>query len=203
MVVGGLEVEELEKHRLALERVVVRDREAEHLLAGRAHGPVADQQEGRAIQQDFLAGKDNACGNPFDNEMALGYTDQGNICRFGVFWQIAAHGEGGQWLGEKMSCSMSNSLGQPQARRQLHGRWESWEVPNYWATDRLPKPMRHHSGHGGSASFLSAEFIAAVAARREPTVDLYESIAMNAPGIVAHESAQKDGELLEVPNFDK
>ena len=51
--------------------------------------------------------------------------------------------------------------------------------------------MRHGSGHGTSAVFLSAEFIDALLADREPTVDLYESLAMTAPGIVAHTSALK------------
>ncbi len=158
---------------------------------------------GQLIGKDFPVGKDNVYANRFDNEMALGHTDQGNICRFGVFWQVAAHGERGQWLGEKLSCSMASSMGQPQAQRQLRGRWQKWEVPNYWASDRLPEPMRHDSGHGGSAAFLSAEFVEAVAARREPTVDLYQSIAMNAPGIVAHQSALRDGETMKVPSFDK
>ena len=62
--------------------------------------------------------------------------------------------------------------------------------------------MRHDSGHGGSAAFLSAEFIDALVEDREPSVDIYESIAMTAPGIVAHHSALRGGELLEVPGFD-
>ena len=158
---------------------------------------------GQLVGDDFPAGKDNVYDNPYDNEMALGYTDKGNICRFGVFWQIAAHGERAQWLGEKLSCAMNSSLGQPQAKRKLHGRWQKWDVPKYWASDRLPQAMRHDSGHGGSATFLCAEFIEAVAKGREPSVDIYESIAINAPGIVAHESALKGGELLKVPSFDR
>jgi hypothetical protein len=34
-------------------------------------------------------------------------------------------------------------------------------------------------------------------------VDIYEATAMTAPGIVAHQSAMKGGEQLEVPSFDK
>ena len=58
---------------------------------------------------DFPAGKENAYDNPFNNEMALGRTNQDNTCRFGVFWQVAASGERAQWLGEKMSCYMASS----------------------------------------------------------------------------------------------
>ncbi len=157
---------------------------------------------GQHVGDDFPTAEENAYGNPFDNEMALGITNRGNICRFGVFWNVAAHGERGQWLGEKLSCYMGGSGGQPQARMQLHGRSEAWNVPNYWETDRLPEALRHPSGHGGSASFLSAEFVDALVKGREPSVDLYESIAMTAPGIVAHESALVGGEQLDVPDFD-
>ncbi|MAG57684.1 MAG: oxidoreductase [Planctomycetes bacterium] len=158
---------------------------------------------GQLVSKDFPAGKDNAYGNPFDNEIALGHTDRGNICRFGVLWNVAGHGERGQWLGEKMSCFMAGSGGQPRARRGVSGRWQAWNVPDYWKTDRLPESMRHNSGHGGSASFLSAEFVEALVEKREPTVDVYQSIAMTAPGIVAHDSAMKGGALMNVPSFDR
>ena len=157
---------------------------------------------GQHVGEDFPA-NENAYGNPFDNEMALGLTDQGNLCRFGVFWQIAGHGERGQWMGDKLSCYMAGYSGQPQAMAPLRGGSREWEVPRYWETDRLPEAMRHDSGHGGSAAFLSAEFIDALLEERRPSVDLYEAIAMNAPGVVAHESALRGGEQIEVPQFDR
>jgi hypothetical protein len=61
--------------------------------------------------------------------------------------------------------------------------------------------MRHGSGHGGSAVFISAEFVNALLEDREPEIDLYQSLAMTVPGIVAHQSAFKDGEQLAVPQF--
>lgn len=157
---------------------------------------------GQCIGSDFPAGKENRYNNPFDNEMALGITNQGNICRFGVFWQIAAHGERGQWLGEKMSCYMPHTGGQTRGMFKHDGGNMPWEVPDYWAMDRLPKSMQHDSGHGGSSVFLCNEFIMALIEDREPVIDIYESIAMNAPGIVGHESALQGGKELEVPNFD-
>ena len=59
------------------------------------------------------------------------------------------------------------------------------------------------SGHGNSHTFITHEFVAALAEGREPAVDLYEALAMTVPGIVAMDSARKDGEQLKVPNFDK
>ncbi|MGD8239400.1 MAG: Gfo/Idh/MocA family oxidoreductase [Armatimonadota bacterium] len=159
--------------------------------------------QGQLVGDDFPASEENEYGNPFNNEVALGYTNEGNVCRFAVCWQIAGHGERGQWLGEKISCYMATGAGQSQAMMKLDGGYEPWEIPNYWESDRLPEPMRHHSGHGGSAAFLCAEFVNALLEEREPTVDVYESIAMTAPGIVAHESAVRGGEMLEIPSFDK
>ena len=58
--------------------------------------------------------------------------------------------------------------------------------------------------HSGSMSdFLSAEFVNALLENREPAIDLYESLAMTVPGVIAHESALKDGEQLKVPQFDR
>ena len=155
---------------------------------------------GQTVGDDFPA-DDNQYDNPFDNEVALGYTTDGNLCRFAVCWAIAGHGERAQWLGDRLSCYMDASGGQTQSMMKLDGGLEPWEVPNYWET-RLPESMRHASGHGGSASFLSAEFVEAIVEEREPAVDVYESLAMTVPGIVAHESALKGGELLDVPSFD-
>jgi len=37
---------------------------------------------------------------------------------------------------------------------------------------------------------------------REPSVNLYEALAMTVPGIVAMESCRRGGEQLPVPRFD-
>ena len=67
----------------------------------------------------------------------------------------------------------------------------------------LPEPMRHASGHGGSAVFISAEFVNALLEDREPEIDVYESLAMTVPGIVAHQSSFAGGEQLKVPQFER
>jgi len=151
---------------------------------------------------EFPSAEENSYGNPFSNEVTIGYTNENNICRFGSFWHISSDGERAQWFGENISCYMSSHGGQPAAIERRRGKWQPWDIAKYWETDRLPEPMRHDSGHGGSAVFISAEFINAIIEDREPTIDVYESIAMTAPGIVAHESALRGGELLTVPDFD-
>ncbi|MFP4056715.1 MAG: Gfo/Idh/MocA family protein [Candidatus Brocadiia bacterium] len=57
-------------------------------------------------------------------------------------------------------------------------------------------------GHGGSHGQLSHEFVTAILEDRQPLVNVYEALAMTVPGVVAHRSALRDGETLEVPQYD-
>jgi len=56
-------------------------------------------------------------------------------------------------------------------------------------------------GHGGSHGHLSNEFITSILEDRQPLVNIYEALAMTVPGVVAHQSALKDGEMLKIPQF--
>ncbi len=146
---------------------------------------------------------DNAYNNPFWSQAAMMLTDQGHICRCNVFWLCVAGGERAQWFGDRATLYMQ--VGGVHGN-VLHDRKQGARpapVPEYWKSDMLPKSMRHDSGHGGSAVFISAEFINALVEDREPAIDLYESLAMTVPGIVAHQSAFKDGQQLAVPQFER
>jgi hypothetical protein len=85
--------------------------------------------------------------------------------------------------------------------RQL-AAFEPYKQPEWWKTDMLPEPLRHNSGHEGSHTFLTHEFIDALVHNRKPAVDVHEAIAYTAPGIVAHQSALKGGEQMKIPSFD-
>jgi hypothetical protein len=37
--------------------------------------------------------------------------------------------------------------------------------------------------------------------QRKPSVDVYEAVAYTAPGIVAHQSALRNGKQLDIPQF--
>jgi len=151
--------------------------------------------------------KDNAYHNPFWNESSLMQTDKGHLCRCNVFWLCAAGGERAQWFGDQASLYMPNYGVHDNPVQKIRKAGQTphvpVEIPNYWDTDMLPEPMRHKSGHGGSAVFISAEFINALLEDREPEIDVYESLAMTVPGIVAHQSALNGGEQLKVPQFDR
>lgn len=57
------------------------------------------------------------------------------------------------------------------------------------------------SGHGGSHPYLVHEFVSAVAERRRPAISARHAALYMAMGCAAHQSAQKDGELVKIENF--
>jgi predicted dehydrogenase len=161
--------------------------------------------------------KDNTYKNPFWNETAFFKTNRGNAFRVAIYWKGAHRGtERAQWYGDKMSffSAHPNGLGPVIIRsgnqtekdsggftRQL-AEFEKYQQPQWWKTDLLPEPLRHDSGHEGSHTFLTHEFIDALVNHRRPAVNVSEAVAYTAPGIVAHQSALKGGEQLKVPQFD-
>ena len=62
-------------------------------------------------------------------------------------------------------------------------------------------PTLDPGGHGGSHGYLTNEFVTSILEDRQPLVDISQSLAMTVAGIVSHESALKNGELLKIPQF--
>ncbi|MFC1479767.1 hypothetical protein ACFL6F_04135, partial [Planctomycetota bacterium] len=56
-------------------------------------------------------------------------------------------------------------------------------------------------GHGGSHAYLVHEFVSAVAESRQSVINIWEAARYMVMGVMAHKSAMKDGELLDVPDF--
>jgi hypothetical protein len=57
------------------------------------------------------------------------------------------------------------------------------------------------TGHGGSHPYLVHEFVDAVASGRQPAVNIWEAARYMVMGVMAHQSALKDGETLAVPDW--
>jgi len=56
-------------------------------------------------------------------------------------------------------------------------------------------------GHGGSHAYLVHEFVSACVEGRPPRTNVWQAVRYLAPGIVAHQSALRDGELLSIPDW--
>jgi predicted dehydrogenase len=180
----------------------------ERLLTVTCHGWGDDSQ--------FL--KDNAYENPFWNESAMFSTNRGHAFRMNIWWKGAHRGcERAQWIGSKMSfySPHPNGLGAiiirsgEQMEKDDAGfarraaEFERYQQVEWWKTDLLPEPLRHPSGHEGSHTFLTHEFVDALVHNRRPAVDVYEALAYTVPGIVAHQSALKNGQMLKIPQYER
>lgn len=159
--------------------------------------------------------ENNPFNNPFWNETALFKTDKGNAFIGEVCWRGALVGvERGEWHGDKMSfyAEYKGLNTHEVISADVQGKDEGGFVVNepkmnfseqrdWWKT-RLPGKIQHTSGHGNSHCFITHEFISSLVEGRTPEVNIYEALAYTIPGIIAHESAMRGGELLKIPVFD-
>ncbi len=132
----------------------------------------------------------NQYNNPYSDEIALFQTSEGGVSRMlmckGVQGVIV---ETGRVYGQRGWMQDTS----------YHGLMK--DLP-----DITPPPLppgMPAGGHGGSHGPLTNEFITAILEDREPLVNVYEALAMTVPGIVAHQSAIKEGQTLAIPQYDR
>jgi predicted dehydrogenase len=139
-------------------------------------------------QRELLQPANNRYQNPFGTEVALFRTSEGGMARMAVSWDTPGDsGEKGRVRGQKGS---------------YYGKYEGPSAKVLPATDRPPLPPGVKAGgHGGSHGQLTNEFVTAILQDHLPLVDIAQSLNMTVAGIVAHQSALKDGELLRIPQY--
>ncbi len=129
----------------------------------------------------------NRYKNSFGTEIALFRTSEGGSARMAVSWDTPGDGgERGRVRGQRGS---------------YYGKYEGLEknLPN---TQRPPLPPKVDAGgHGGSHGYLMNDFVTAILENRKPRVDVSMALNMTVAGIVAHQSALKDGELMKIPQY--
>jgi predicted dehydrogenase len=136
---------------------------------------------------EHLQPANNRYKNPFGTEVALFRTSEGGMARMVVSWDTPGPGaEAGRIRGQ---------------RGAFYTKYEGMEK-NLPPLERPPLPPGVQGGyHGGSHGPLTNEFITAILEDRQPLVNIAWSLNMTVAGIVAHQSALKDGELLKIPRF--
>jgi predicted dehydrogenase len=129
----------------------------------------------------------NRYRNAFGTEIALFRTREGGTSRMAVSWDTPGdEGERGRVRGQ---------------RGAFHNTYQGLEknLPN---TRRPPLPPGvDPGGHGGSHGYLMNEFVTSILQKRRPLVDVALALNLTVAGIVAHQSALKDGELLKIPQY--
>lgn len=160
----------------------------------------------------------NAYQNPFWNTTGFFKTSGGHSSRISVFWHVAAGGvERAQFYGNRLSYLMARPEGSPNTVIRIGKQGEmgldsagypvgkveieAFRQPDHF--EKLPEPMRVKTGHGNSHTFLTHEFVRAIVEDRHPAVNIWEAIAYTLPGIVAHQSALRGGELLKIRDYGR
>jgi predicted dehydrogenase len=138
-------------------------------------------------QIPHLQAQNNPYRNPFGTEIAMFRTSDGGSARMAVSWDTpGAQGEKGRIRGERGSYD---------------GKYEGLAT-NLPDVSRPALPPTVAPGyHGGSHGYLTDEFVLSILESRRPLIDVAQALNMTVAGIVAHQSALKDGELLKVPQY--
>ncbi|MHB1035710.1 MAG: Gfo/Idh/MocA family protein [Pirellulales bacterium] len=135
----------------------------------------------------WLQPENNRYKNPFGTEIALFRTSEGGMARMAVSWD---------------SPGLAGEMGRIRGQRgSFYGRYEGLET-KLPVTARPPLPPGVEAGgHGGSHGYLMDEFVTAILTDRKPLVDIAQALNMTVAGIVAHQSALKNGELMKIPQY--
>ncbi len=140
-------------------------------------------------EMEYLQPGKNAYGNPFGTEIALLRTSEGGMSRMLMSKDTPGHGgEMGRVRGQKGSMIGMKYDG----------------LADISALDLAKPPLPPNvapGGHGGSHGYLTEEFITSILEKRTPLVNIAWALNMTVAGVVAHDSAMKDGELLKIPQY--
>jgi predicted dehydrogenase len=135
---------------------------------------------------EHLKPGNNAYKNPFGTEVALFRTSEGGSARMAVSWDTPGFG---------------GEMGRLRSQKGTY--YEKFSGPVKQANLRRPPlpPGVSAGGHGGSHGHLAEEFVRSILENRKPLVDVTMALNLTVSGIVAHQSALKDGELLKIPQY--
>ncbi|MBN1901852.1 Gfo/Idh/MocA family oxidoreductase [Candidatus Sumerlaeota bacterium] len=135
-----------------------------------------------------LQARNNCYGNPFGTEIALYRTSEGGMARMAISWDTP--GVGGE-------------MGRIRAEKgTFYGAFQGIDGKQTPLIERPPLPAGVEAGgHGGSHGYLMNEFVESIILDRAPLVDAAQALNMTVAGIVAHQSALRNGELLKIPQY--
>ena len=180
--------------------------------------------------EDNVFGRDkNLWDNPFSNQTALFRTSDGGMCRVNEFRRIG-HGVGNCvrtsiygtegcfeqqgnalfWteldrskleLNDLLRCKKLDSEAKPEL---VGGEQDDFfsGLSDIHPIERLPREFTDQpNGHYGSHQFLVDDFVRSVVQNKLAPNHVWAAARYTVPGIIAHESAKREGELLKIPDF--
>lgn len=168
---------------------------------------------------DGMYGRDiNRWENSFSNETALFTMSDGSCCRINEFRRIGHPGAvrmslfgteasfetnhaGSMWLTK--DAKDAHQLDDDLALGDVvtpNGVYH--DVARTHPLDQLPREFAGlPNGHAGSHQYLVDDFVRACVTKTTPPNNVWMAARYALPGIVAHESAMRDGEQLAVPDL--
>ena len=138
-----------------------------------------------------------------DIEVALFQTEKGAIVKI-LRSQVASRPH-------MVWYSLYGTKGHLENQRDRgEGLYYSTEMGDYGNAHAMPCPIvdpdapeeARKGGHGTSEYYMIRDFLGALEEGRRPPIDVVRAMDFTVPGIVAHESAMKGGEWMDVPLFD-
>jgi len=176
-------------------------------------GPVsimrAHMTEVSAIGFPSPPGDDFFEGEPFANETAFFRMSNGAAARICEYRHIgipgremfSIYGTKGSFLGGEHHYGASKWLDKESATELCADEMRQPLPEAVREAFAAAKPENFLGGHGGSHAYLVHEFCDAVASGRQPAINAWEAVRYMAPGVMAHKSALRDGELLDIPDW--
>jgi predicted dehydrogenase len=141
--------------------------------------------------------QNNKYGNAFGTEVGLFRTTEGGMARMIVSFDTS----GSSWGGE---------VGRMRGQFGAYGEQSKFTTSHPEIQEKVAKmnlrkpalpPNMSAGGHGGSHGYLTNDFIESILVDRLPLVNVAVALNTTMAGVVAHQSALKDGELLKIPQF--
>lgn len=141
--------------------------------------------------------QNNRYGNAFGTEVGLFRTTEGGMARMIVSFDTS----GSSWGGE---------VGRMRGQFGAYGEQSKFTTSHPEIQEKVAKmnlrkpalpPNMSAGGHGGSHGYLTNDFIEAILLDRNPLVNVAVALNTTMAGVIAHQSALKDGELLKIPQF--
>jgi len=135
--------------------------------------------------------------NDYSNEVALYRMSNGALVRHCEFRRIGHPGRESFRLFGTEGSFVHDVSGAKWTTRE---GWEEIDLSR--VKEPLPEPLeRDLGGHGGSHAYLVHEFVDSCNRQRLPRINVWEAVRYVASGIVAHQSALRDGQVLPVPDW--